>query len=83
MDSPAVWALNHGHHALHSLSRNWLEEVLPMLGQHAQPIHGTLPQAAVLSLGVLEEQGADGRAKLCRSCRAQMREFGSCLPYAG
>ena len=49
-DSPALWALDHGHHALHPLSRNWLEEVLPMLGQHAQPIHGTLPQAAVLSL---------------------------------
>lgn len=43
MDPPAVWALNHGHHALHSLCRNRLEDVLPVLGQHAQPIHGTLP----------------------------------------
>ena len=43
MAPPAVWALNHGHHALHSLCRNRLEDVLPVLGQHAQPIHGTLP----------------------------------------
>ena len=50
LGSPAVWALNHGQHALHSLGSNWLEEVLPMPGQHAQPIHGTLPEAAVLSL---------------------------------